>query len=234
MTDKDTATDGPTPQDVSAQVDEAVSAGIDVRAEVERITREALAGQWPDPDRVQRVIRAVGEGAATAAARHPDTARQSVADALDGLQGALSHGAETARLAIEEAAGQAQGYSRDGLEKALADLSKLETMMLDALSQAARTGSDVGERILSDFVAHARRNGTRLGNDVSAAMRALARDFPEAARESALAGLDAMSEAGARAFEVASGVLGAFADALRDSARGKGNSRREGEGGPEQ
>ena len=227
MTGNEPRDSGPRPDDVSARVDEAMSAGTDVRAEVERITREALAGRRLDADGVRRVVRAVGDGAAAAAARHPDTARKSVGEALDGLQAALAHGAETTRLAIEEAASRVEGYSREELKDALADLGTLESRMLDSLSQAARAGSETGARILNDFVEHARRNGTRLGTDVGAAMRDLTRSLPEAARESALSGLDAMGETGARALEAASGALDALADALRASVRRGGRDRSE-------
>lgn len=208
----------PTPDEVADEVRGAFGEGEDTRAEVERITREALSGGRLDFERMRRVVQAVGEGMRAGAAGRSTAGREAVADALEGLQAALGHSAESAKLAIEEASARGGAYSEAELRRALRDLGTLEAMMLDALERAAVAGRDAGAGALADLVEHARRNGTRLGTDVDAAMRALAAGLPEALRESTLASLDLMREAGARAADVAGGVLDGLAQALRSSA----------------
>lgn len=86
--------------------------------------------------------------------------------------------------------------------------------MLDSLAAAAKSGSDAGATALADLVKHARRTGTRLGDEIEHSMHKLATSLPAALKETALAGLGAAREVTARAAEVASGVLSSVAEQL--------------------
>jgi len=201
---------------VEERVRSAVADGGDIAAEVERITRDALASGRLDLQRVRAVAEAVGRGASAGAEGLPGHGREALSSALDGLQRTLIRGAGDARLAVEEAASHVGAYTEGELKRRVEEIRTLESMMLDSLSATAKASSAAGAAVLDDLVTHARRSGTHLGNEVETSMRALSQSLPEALRESALAGLGAARESGARAAEVASGLLSGVAEALRE------------------
>lgn len=204
--------------DLAGQVQDAIDNGSDIRADVERITRAALTSGHLDLARIRRVVHAVAQGATEAVHARPTIGRQAVGDALEGLHDALRHSAKSARLAIEEAAGRVDSFSEGQLRQALQDLGELESLTLDTLDKSAAAATHAGGQMIADAVRHARRNGSRLGTDVDAALRDIASGLPEAMREASFAGLDAVRETGARAAEATSGVFSGLATALRSAA----------------
>ncbi len=200
-------------EQVEGQIRQAVDNGRNIAKEVERITGDALAMGRIELEHMKRVIEGVGRGAS--AGEQPNKARAEVAEAFEGLQNAMLDVFERAKLTTQEEASRVEGYYEDELKRRLRELRDMEATMLDSLSQAAKAGSDTGAEVLRDTVRHARRSGTRLGTEVENSMRTLSKSLPEALRETALAGLGAARETGARAAEVASGILGGVADVLR-------------------
>lgn len=216
---------------VEEQVRSAVEGGGDIAAEVERITREALASGRLDFKRARAVVEAVGRGASAGAEGRSDHARHAVSSALEGLQRTLIRSADDARLAMEEAASNVGSFSQGELERRLEEVRTLESMMLDSLAATAKSSSAAGAAVLDDLVAHAKRSGTRLGDEVEATMRTLAKSLPEALRETALAGIGAARESSARAAEAASGLLSGVAGALRDKPKSSAGGGEPGDGG---
>lgn len=198
------------------QVRRAVAEGENISREVERIARETLEMGRVEMERLQSVVESIGRGASAGASEQPDRARKEVGEAFEGLQNALLASFESAKLATEEQAARVEGYYENELKARLKELQQMEKTMLDSLTQAARAGTDTGADALKDLVNHARRSGTRLGEEVEKSMRALSKSLPEALRETALAGIGAAREMSARAAEVASGVLSGVADVLHD------------------
>jgi len=204
-------------EEVEAQVRQAVAEGENISREVERIAREALEVGKVEFERLKSIIESIGRGASKGADSQPDQARKEVAAAVDGLQNALLATFENARLATEEQAARVEGYYENELKARLREMQEMENTMLDSLAQAARAGSDVGAAALDDLVKHARRTGTRLGEEIDSSMRKLAKSLPSALRETVQAGLKAAREVTAGAAEVASGVLSGVAGVLHES-----------------
>ncbi|MEX2516753.1 MAG: DUF6781 family protein [Gammaproteobacteria bacterium] len=201
-------------EEIREQVRQAVAEGENISREVERITGEALELGRVEFDRLQAVIENIGRGASAGASEQPDNARRDIKAAFEGLQNALLHAFENAKLATQEQAARVEGFYEKELKLRLQEMQQMEKTMLDSLSDAARAGTDTGAAALNDLVDHARRSGTRLGEEVDKSMRTMAKSLPEALRETALAGMSVAREATARAAEVASGVLSGVADTL--------------------
>ena len=212
-------------EQVEEQVRKAVSEGENIAREVERISRDALKSGMEEFDRMKGVIESIGRGARAGASDQPDEARKAVSETFEGLQNALLHSFESARLAAEEQAARMEDYYEKELKVRLKEMQDMESAMLDSLSKAARSGTDAGAAALEDIVNHARRSGTRLGEEIQRSMHTLSKSLPEALRETALAGVGAAREASARAAEVASGVLSGVANVLHDKDR-TGNKKR--------
>lgn len=208
---------GISPEDVQEEVRKAVDDGRNIGHDVERITSDALATGRLEMERMKKVIEGVAKGASEGAEGSPSENRKAVSEAIDGLQSALLQSFESAKLAFEETATRAGDYSEAELKRRLEELRDLEKTMLDTLSETAKSGVHTGTEILDDLVTHARRSGTRLGSEVENSMRTLTKSLPEALRETAVAGLGAARETGARAAEAASGLLKGVAEAMREN-----------------
>jgi hypothetical protein len=215
---------------VEEQVRAAMEAGGDIAGEVERITRDALASGKLDFRRARAVVEAVGRGASAGAEAGSAQARAAVSAALDGLQRTLVRSADDARLAMQEAASSVGRFSSGELERRVDELRTLESMMLDSLAATAKASNAAGSAVLDDLVSHAKRSGTRLGDEVDRTLRTLAGNLPEALREVALAGIGAARESSARAAEAASGLLSGVAGALRDTPRPSRDDEGSGDG----
>lgn len=219
-------------EQIEEQVRKTVAEGENIAHEVERISRDALQTGLQEFDRMKDVIESIGRGASAGAGEQPDEARKAVSETFEGLQNALLHTFESARLAAEEQSARMESYYENELKQRLKEMRDMETAMLDSLSKAARSGTDVGTAALEDIVNHARRSGTRLGEEIERSMRTLSKSLPEALRETALAGLGAAREASARAAEVASGVLSGVASVLHEKDRtGSGDKKKQGDDG---
>ena len=218
-------------EQVEEQVRKAVAEGENVAREVERISRDALQTGLAEFDRMKNVIESIGRGASAGASEQPDTARKAVSETFEGLQNALLHTFENARLAAEEQSARMESYYENELKTRLKEMQQLEKAMLDSLSEAARSGTDAGTAALEDLVNHARRSGTRLGEEVERSMHTLSKSLPEALRETALAGVGAAREATARAAEAASGVLSGVASVLHDKDRDGSGDKKQGDDG---
>lgn len=210
---------------VQERVRQAVAAGENITREVEQVAREALQTGQLEFARMQRIIESIGRGASAGASEQPDEARSRVNEAFEGLQNAMLHTFESARLATAEQAARAEKFYEQDLKTRLSELRQMESAMLDSLAAAAKSGSDAGTAALDDLVKHARRTGTRLGDEVEDSMRKLASSLPAALKETALAGFGAAREVTARAAEVASGVLSSVAEQLHTRDAGKDDKK---------
>lgn len=203
-------------EQIESDVREAVEGSDDIRAEVERITRSALTEGRLDTAALKSIIQAVGRGASAGAGGHGERARHALAEALDGLDAAMARHAEGAKLSIEEALGKIEEFSQKDVRQALERLRGLESLMLDTLKEVADAGRVAGTDMLGSLVEHARRGGTALGEEVETTLRTVASRLPQTLQDTALAGLGAARETGARLAETASGFLAGVAEALRE------------------
>ena len=209
-----------TPQDLSdegikAAARETVRQGADIRAKVHELTLAALRRQRFDRHGMRDVIRAVTEGAAVGAEKGSADMRGAMSEALHGVDQALRTSAEAGHEALKQLAASGKTFSDSELKTALANLRKLEDDFFAAVGQVADGASTAVQPELREALRNARKTGTQTGKQVALAMGDFAQKFSAASADAAIAGLGAAGEFGARFAAVASGILGALADALR-------------------
>jgi hypothetical protein len=218
-----------TPQDLSgeglrAAASETVREGTDIRAKVHELTLLALNSQRFDRHGMREVIRAVTEGAATGAEKTTTNMRLAMSEALRGMDQALRTSAEAGHMALKTLAATGKAFSDTEFKTALANLRKLEDDFLSTVGQVADAASTQVQPELREALRGARKSGTETGKQVALTMGDFAQKFSAASADAAIAGLEAAGQFGARFAAVASGVLGALADALRASAEKKDKS----------
>jgi hypothetical protein len=206
------------PQDASGIRDaasETVRQGTDIRAKVHELTLLALQRQRFDRHGIREVVRAVTEGIAVGADKTTGDMRGAMAEALRGLDQALRTSAEAGDVALKQLARSGRNFSDAEFKQALANLRKLEDDFLKTAEMVADAANTRVQPELREALRTARRTGTETGKQVALTMGDFAQKFSAASLDAALAGLEAASQVGQRFALVASGVLGAFADALR-------------------
>ncbi|MGB5080645.1 MAG: DUF6781 family protein [Burkholderiales bacterium] len=195
------------------EVQRALEQGRGVQKAVRDITLKALTRGELDQDAIRKVTRQVVRGVQEAATVRGAGAKDTVAEAVAGVDGALAHAAQALKLSIEEAAGRAGRFSREDLAKARESLESLEGDFLDALREAARAGRGTVSSILDDLLQHAQASGTAVGRQLGQ-MSPLPGRMAEAGRAQFDAGVRAAMSSSALVARVASGVLTGIADAL--------------------
>jgi hypothetical protein len=206
------------PQDASGIRDaasETVRQGTDIRAKVHELTLLALQRQRFDRHGIREVVRAVTEGIAVGADKSSGDMRLAMAEALRGLDQALRTSAEAGDVALRQLAKSGRNFSDAEFKQALANLRKLEDDFLKTAELVADGASTRVQPELREALRNARKTGTETGKQVALTMGDFAQKFSAASMDAAIAGLEVASQVGQRFALVASGVLGAFADALR-------------------
>lgn len=202
------------------EVQRAVEHGRGVQKAVRDITLKALTRGELDQDAIRKVTRHVVRGVREAATVRGAGAKDTVAEAVAGVDEALAHAAQALKLSIEEAAGRVEQFSREDLARARESLKNLEGDFLDALREAARAGRGTVSSILDDLIKHAQASGTAIGRQLGQ-MSALSGHMAEAGRAQFDAGVRAAVSSTALVARIASGVLTGIADTLDAKPRNR-------------
>jgi hypothetical protein len=202
-------------EEIRAAASETVRDGTDIRAKVHELTLLALQRQRFDRHGIREVVRSVTEGIAVGAERSGGDMRLALSEALRGLDQALRTSAEAGDVALKQLARSGRNFSDAEFKQALANLRKLEEDFLNTADMVASAASARVQPELREALRTARKSGTETGKQVALTMGDFAQKFSAASFDAAIAGLETASQVGQRFALVASGVLGAFADALR-------------------
>lgn len=202
---------------------DVVAAGQEIQDKVRNLTVEALRAGSLEGERVKQVVQAVLEGAKEGAEQHGEQLKSALSRAVAGLDDALAKSASATKLAIEEAAGHIRDFSQHDIKRAMNDLEGLESTLIDVVRDAAKSSSDLVNRILNDLASHARNSGTAVGRQATESMAHLRDQWRRSGRESLLAGADAAKSASARIARAAGDFLAGLADTIE--GRGKQDSQ---------
>ena len=200
---------------------DAVRQGTDIRAKVQEITLLALQRQRFDRHGMREVVRAVTEGAALGAGKNRAHMRQALSEALQGLDQALRTSAEAGHAALKQLTSAGRSFSDNEFKQALGNLRKLEEDFLSTVGQVADAANEQVRPELREALRNARQTGTATGKQVALTMGDFAQKFSAASFDAALTGLEAAGEFGKCFAQVASGMLGGMAEALRAPPEGK-------------
>ncbi len=210
------------PATLEADVRHVVEEGRNVQEKVRQLTLNMISGRSLDIHSVGETARAVLRGAQTgmreAAERssaQADVAKEHLKQAVKGLDVALAQFAEAAKLTVEEAAGRAQKYSGEDLRRAREDLSKLETMFVDTLQNAATATKDTASDIFRDLAAHTRTHGSAVGTQLMDTLSVFGRHISAAGREQVGAGLHLAKNTADLVRQIAAGVLSGLAERIQ-------------------
>ena len=204
---------------IKQSASDSVRQGEDVRERVRDLTLNALTSRRFDRDDIREVIRAITEGASLGAeGSHAGSTRNSLAEALRGMDQALAKSVQAGQEAIRRLLDVGRGVSERELQQALDGLQKIEEDFVTTVSQVAESA---GERVrpeLREAVGQATKAGTETGRQVAATVTELTRTFAGTSFKATLAGIEIGGEFGVRFAQIASGVLSGMAAALDKSS----------------
>ncbi|MCP9772719.1 hypothetical protein KBY66_08775 [Synechococcus sp. Tobar12-5m-g] len=211
-----------TPQTDTHEMDETLER--DVRAvltddpaaiarEVRSLTLRALSEGTLDQGAAQQVVRAVVAGASSGAQGASDGQR-ALREALQGLDEALAAAAQATRLTLEEAIGNAGAFSRQTLRRRLDDLSTLESLFIETVSQTASSAAGFTRTTLVDVADHARVSGSAVGSAVKEGVTSLGRALAETVSDQVEVTTSVLQKEAALLAGLTSGVLQGIADRL--------------------
>lgn len=198
-------------QDVKDAVRAAVESGADVHQQVKNIVLKALTERQLDMDNIRNVTEAVGKGIDEGIAGQDERAKELFAHAVTALDDALAIAAEASKLAIEEAAYKVN--SQHDFNDAIKDIQNMEGLFIDTLEKVAKGSSQAVADIVSDFIAHAQKSGTAVGEQAFIALDAL-KDLPKASTDVIVSSTVATASALAK---IGSGILLGIAESLQPS-----------------
>jgi hypothetical protein len=196
---------------------ETIRQGVDIRNKVHELTLLALRNHRFDRHGIRDVVRSVTEGIALGADKSRTDMRQSMSEALTGLDWALKTWAEAGHLALKQLTTSTKDFSDSELKNALANLKRIEDDFISTVTHVADAANERVRPELREALSTAQRTGTQTGKQVASVMTDFAQKFSVASVDTAIAGLEIANEFGQRFAMIASGILGGLADALRPS-----------------
>ena len=195
---------------VESDVRETLESGVDIYERVRTITLKALTERTLDIDNIKSVVEAVLNGMRDGMSPHYEPAKHAFKQSADALDDVLAKTAEASKLAIEEAASNVSDLSHIDFKQAAEDLKSLESLFLETMEKVARNGNETVSHIAGDFIAHARQNGTSVGNQTRIILESLD-NLRLAGQNVVMSGAAATTSALAK---VAGGFLSGIAESL--------------------
>lgn len=209
----------PDADQVQEEVQEAVGKGADISDAVRKITVDALSKKHLDTESIKSTVRNVLEGAKMGVVDDGGNVKAAFQQVTQGLDEALAQSAEASKLAIEETTGRIQDFSKQDLKRALDELSGLEDLFIETISEAAKSSQGVVSETFNDLVIHAKNNGTAVGKRIASDVGVLREKLGQAGKEQASEITDAARSFSANVASAASGFLAGIAEALQESGK---------------
>ena len=203
---------------VRDSVQEAVGKIEDISEAVRKITVDALSKKSLDSESIRSTVRNVLEGAKMGV-KDSGEVKAAFQQVTQGLDEALAQSAEASKLAIEETTGRIQDFSKQDLKRALDELSGLEDLFIETISEAAKSSQGIASEVFADLVSHAKSNGTIVGRRIADDVSVLKSKLGQTGKEQASEITDAAKSFSANVASAASGFLAGIAEALQESGK---------------
>ena len=184
-----------------------------IAQEVRSLTLRALTEGKLERGAVQRVVRAVVAGA-TLGAQEANDGHTALKEAMQGLDEALAAAAQATRLTLEEAIANAGAFSRQTLLSRMEDLSTLESLFIETVSQTASSAAGFARSTLNDVADHSRASGSAVGLSVKEGLSTLGRALAETVGDQVDVTAAMLQKEAALMASITSGVLRGIADRL--------------------
>jgi hypothetical protein len=150
--------------------------------------------------------------------------RQTIADAVKGLDTALLGSASAAHIALERLASRGKDFTDNDLKDALVSLAQLHEDCAAATSRLADATSGDLRRKLVELATHAQSVGVDASAQVASVMSEFASRLGSVSQDTAAAGLETARAYSVRMAMLASGFLAGVADAIRDQSQTRKDS----------
>ncbi len=203
------------------EVRKALEQGRHVQTRMRDITLKALTRGELDQEALREVTREVLHAVQSAAQASGSRAKDTMAEAVAGVDDALAHAAQALKLSIEEAGSRAEKFSREDLAKARDNLKSMERIFFDTLRETAKASRGAASSAFDDALAHMQSSGTAVGRQLKENVGALSGGMAEAGRAQFDAGVKAAVSSGAMMARIASGVLAGIADSLSGAPKNR-------------
>lgn len=209
------------PEELKEATRKAVEQGANIKNNVHDLTLKILTQGHLDIEKLKQVIHAVMEGASIGADVKGGNVKDSLRDAMSGMDDALAKSAQASKLAIEETAGRVKDFNNHDLKRALDDLLTLEKLFFDSTREVASGASEMVKEILSDLIKHAQQSGTSVGKITSEAVTSLNQKLGNTLKDSTSATSNATIEVGVHIANAAAGILEGIAESLQSKSKNK-------------
>lgn len=187
----------------------------DLRERVRDLTARALHERRMALQDVSEIVRAIVSGVGSGLTSRGGEVKDSLKQAVSGLDDAVGSAAQAASYTLREAAEQGKAFKDNELKASLEQLRDLESQFVDTLKQAARQSGGKLKEELETLSEHLKNSGTRTGEQARDALQQLAGGV-KASSKAGRAGLsESASTATERLSQVASGILEALSDSLK-------------------
>lgn len=207
---------------LEAEIRSTIAQGDNVEQAVRDLTVKTLSTQNRDPESLRRIMTAVMQGVREGAQQklqHSSVQTQTtltpIRDAVAGLDAALAQFAEASKLALEEATGRAQKFSSEELTRVRTELESVESLFLEVVQASASTAQKAVSETLHDLVAHAQRNGTAVGSQLTDTLAAFNREITSAGQTRFEAGMQLTHAITDLMRQVTAGVLTGIAERIK-------------------
>lgn len=206
-------------EETRTATEKVVKDSDNISADVRDITIEALSKHHLNLEHIKSVIKAVLEGAENALKNRPDNMHSVFKEVVEGLDEALEKSAHASKLAIEETVGRLKTFNQQDLKKAMDDLSDLEEILIESLSEVANNSKAAANDILQDLVRHMKNSGTAVGRSTADELIHLSKQMEKAGEENIAAMGEATMSFAEDISRAASGVLSGMADSIKNTKR---------------
>ena len=193
----------------------AAAAEPDLRERVRALTARALHERQLALQDVGEIVGAITSGIGSGLTARGGEIRDSLTQAVSGLDDAVGSAAQTASYTLREAVDQGRAYKDAELKASLEQLRDLETQLVDTLRQTAKQSTGKLKEELDALTQHLTHSGTRTGEQVREALAQLASGVKQTGEAGRASLNETANTAAERLSQVASGVLAALSESLK-------------------
>jgi O6-methylguanine-DNA--protein-cysteine methyltransferase len=199
---------------------QAVKQHEQIRTTIRDITLKALQMRDLSLEQINGVVRNVTAGVNIGVGENKTDTKQTLSDALAGMDDALLKVVEANKVALQKLTDGGASFEESSVKKGLKELEAFEEKFLDGVKNAIQSSSDPIKQQWTSILDKIPRGGTETGAQVMETLNERAREAQAAVRSSREAGLKAMHTITQNYATLVSGVLIGLSEAFEQTKTG--------------
>ena len=199
---------------------QAVKQHEQIRTTIRDITLKALQMRDLSLEQINGVVRNVTAGVNIGVGENKTDTKQTLSDALAGMDDALLKVVEANKVALQKLTDGGASFEELSVKKGLKELEAFEEKFLDGVKNAIQSSSDPIKQQWTSILDKIPRGGTETGAQVMETLNERAREAQAAVRSSREAGLKAMHTITQNYATLVSGVLIGLSEAFEQTKTG--------------